>query len=299
MTSFCCINCTDVSKDVTDLCKENKTQDLLLRIQTLERDVEACKNIIKVHQEKERDSLSVIDSYKSKVAKLKEKKIDSHSVEYLGDKMREIGTMIKESIREEMKNTNEVIKSKIGDVSKSYASAAKNESVQNNISDLKTIINEARHAEISEQKDRQSRTSNIIIHGVAENKAENEADNAESDKNYAKTLFEIIKATVTIKRVARIGLRADSKNRPIKVSLANEKEKSLVLRSLVALKNNTDYIGMSISEDLTIAERAVLKEWVDKAKSRNQGLPTNSNSIWRVRGDSKNGYRLKEFKTPQ
>ena len=37
---------------------------------------------------------------------------------------------------------------------------------------------------------------------------------------------------------------------------------------------------MSISEDLTIAERAVLKEWVDKAKSRNQGLPTNSNSIF-------------------
>ena len=36
-------------------------------------------------------------------------------------------------------------------------------------------------------QDRQSRTSNIIIHGVAENKADNE----ESDKNYAKTLFEL------------------------------------------------------------------------------------------------------------
>ena len=104
---------------------------------------------------------------------------------------------------------------------------------------------------------------------------------------------------MTIKKVVRIGLRADPKNRPIKVSLANEKEKSLVLRSLVALKNNTNYTGMSISEDLTIAERAVLKEWVVKAKSRNQGLPTNSNSIWRVSGDSKNGYRLKEFTTPQ
>ena len=92
------------------------------------------------------------------------------------------------------------------------------------------------------KKTAQSRTSNIIIHGVAENKAENEADNAESDKNYAKTLFEIIKAAVTIKRVARIGLRADSKTRPIKVSLANKKEKSLILRSLVALKKNTDYI---------------------------------------------------------
>ena len=95
MTSFCCINCTDVSKDVTDLCKENKTQDLQLRIQTLERDVEACKNIIKVHQEKERDSLSIIDNYKSKVTKLKEKKIDNHTVEYLGEKMLEIGSMIK------------------------------------------------------------------------------------------------------------------------------------------------------------------------------------------------------------
>lgn len=291
MTSFCCINCTDVSKDVTDLCKENKTQDLLLRIQTLERDVEACKNIIKVHQEKERDSLSIIDNYKSKVTKLKEKKIDNHTVEYLGEKMLEIGSMIKESICEEFKNTSEKFKSEISDASKSYASAAKNGPVQNNITDLKTIINEARHAEVSEQKDRQSRTSNIIIHGVDEN----EADNVESDKNYAKTLFETIKARVTIKKIVRIGLREDSKNRPIKVSLASEKEKILVLRSLVALKNNNNYKGMSISEDLTIAERVVLKEWVDKAKARNQGLPTDSTSIWRVRGDSKNGYRLKEL----
>ena len=73
MTRFCCINSTAVSKDVTDLCKENKTQDLLIRIQTLERDVKGCKNIIKDHQEKERYSLSVIDSYKNTMAKLKEK----------------------------------------------------------------------------------------------------------------------------------------------------------------------------------------------------------------------------------
>ena len=47
--------------------------------------------------------------------------MDSHSVEYLGDKMREIGTMVKESICEEMKTTNKVTKCKISDVSKSYA----------------------------------------------------------------------------------------------------------------------------------------------------------------------------------
>ena len=42
-------------------------------------------------------------------------------------------------------------------------------------------------------------------------------------------------------RVARIGVQADDKKRPIKVSLENEKEKILVLRSLVALKNNPVY----------------------------------------------------------
>ena len=89
---------------------------------------------------------------------------------------------------------------------------------------------------------------------------------ADRQANHAKQIVFVLSSTA-------IGLRADS-------------------------KNNTDYIGMSISEDLTIAERAVLKEWVDKAKPRNQGLPTNSNSIWRVRGDSKNGYRLRSSQYP-
>ena len=51
-----------------------------------------------------------------------------------------------------------------------------------------------------------------------------------------------------------------------KYHLQTRKKKVFILRSLVALKNNTDNIGISISEDLTIAERAVLKEWVDKSK---------------------------------
>ena len=292
MDKFSCINCVEVSKDIVDLCKENKTQDLLVRIHALDRDVEACKNIIKVHQEKERDLHSTIESYKSKVSKLKEKTINSHTVDYLGKKMLEIGSMITESICEEIKSTNAEIKSEITGVTKSYADAAVNGTINNNISNLKTIIHEARHAEITEQRDRQSRTNNIIIHGVAED----EDDDREADKQYATTLFENIKVPVAIKRVARIGVRADDKKRPIKISLENEKEKILVLRSLVALKNNPVYLGMSITEDLTIAERAHLKEWVDKAKSRNQSLSPESKSVWRVRGDSKNGYRLKEFR---
>ena len=228
MKSFCCINCVDVPNDIMDLCKENKIQFLINLIHTLDRDVAACKNIIKVHQEKERDTLSAIKSYKSKITNLNEKTINSHTAEYLGEKMLEIGLMIKESICEEIQSSNAEMKSKITDTTKSYANVAKNGVVQSN-SDLKTIIHEARHAEMTEQRDRNSRTCNIIIHRVAED----QADDREAEKKYVATLFENIKVPVNIKRIARIGIRADVKKRPIKV---NEKEKKPCLEKSCSLK---------------------------------------------------------------
>ena len=123
------------------------------------------------------------------------------------------------------------MKSKITDATKSYANVAKNEVVQSN-SDLKTIIHEARHAEMTEQRDRNSRTCNIIIHQVAEG----QADDGEAEKKYVATLFENIKVPVNIKRIARIGIRADVKKRPIKVPLANEKEKKPYLEKSRRLK---------------------------------------------------------------
>ena len=73
---------------------------------------------------------------------------------------------------------------------------------------------------MTEQRDRKNRTCNIIIYGVAED----QADDGEAEKKYVATLFENIKVLLIIKRIARIGIRADVKKRPIKVSLANEKK---------------------------------------------------------------------------
>ena len=134
--------------------------------------------------------------------------------------MLEIGLVLKESICEEIQSSNAEMKSKIIDATKSYAKVAKNGVVQSN-SDLKTIIHEARHTEMTEQRDRNSRTCNIIIHRVAE-------------KKYVATLFEEV--PVIIKRIARIGIRADVKKRPINVSLANEKEKKPCLEKSRSLK---------------------------------------------------------------
>ena len=73
----------------------------------------------------------------------------------------------------------------------------------------------------------QSRTNNIIKHGVAED----EDDDREADKHetiYATTLFENIKVPVVIKSVARIGVRADDKKRPNKVYRLKTRKKKFL-----------------------------------------------------------------------
>ena len=134
------------------------------------------------------------------------------------------------------------------------------------------------------------RQRNIIIHGVAES---TEGTQQDHDQKFVTGLIDTIKIPKpTIKNITRIGTQSTDKNRPIKVVLSTEKEKTSLLRNLSALKGNEDYKGISVTEDLTLTERAVLKEWIEKAKDLNLDY---SNVIHRVRGDSKNGYRLKKF----
>ncbi len=64
------------------------------------------------------------------------------------------------------------------------------------------------------------------------------------------------------------------------------------LRNLSVLKGNDEFKGISVTEDLTPTEISVLQEWTEKAKDLNLD---DSDYAWRVRGDSKNGYRLKKF----
>lgn len=286
MKHYICISCVDVPKDVVDICKAgNHTQAYIDRIKFLEKDLEACKNIIKNQQEKETIQVQQIETLKSKVVKLKEK---THTIEHLKKEVKEqiseMGSMIKVSICSQVNKTFEAISNTTS--GRSYAMATGG----SQINELKTIIKEARHAELTEERDHKSRANNIIVHGVAEFE-----DEIEGDKTYTDNLIEDIKVPVKITKISRIGIKSNVKKRPIKISFSNQQDKLNILKNLSALKNNDKYKGMSITEDLTLTERAILREWLEKAKEKNEKLPPESKSIWRVRGDSKNGYRLKEF----
>lgn len=291
---FTCINCVDVSKDLIDLSKTgDNTQVFIDRIKHLEKDVEGCKNIMRSQQEKEINMSNQIEALKSKNQKLKEKSISSTTIDNfkkeVKEEMAKMGSMIKESIRDQMKSSKEELETKLASTAKSYAKAARPE-VETISNDISKIIKQARQAEKAEEQDKKLRSNNIIIHGVAESK-----DGDSGDALFVSNFIQDIKVPLNVQRISRIGIKLDNKKRPLKVSFKSENEKSTLLRNLSNLKNIPQYVGISVTEDLTIAERSILKEWLQKAKDKNEKLQPESTSIWRVRGDSKNGYRLKEF----
>ena len=65
--------------------------------------------------------------------------------------------------------------------------------------------------------------------------------------------------------------------------------------NLKDLKGKSDYIGISITEDYTPAERDIIKGYRDKAKAMNENNNDNT-TVFCVRGTPKNGLIIKKLK---
>ena len=88
---------------------------------------------------------------------------------------------------------------------------------------------------------------------------------------------------------------ADDKKRPLLVVLNDESEKWNLLGNLTALKGNDTYKGISVNEDLTREDREKIKKLSIDAKTLN-AQEKSTTEVYRVRGDSKNGFDLKKVK---
>ena len=49
----------------------------------------------------------------------------------------------------------------------------------------------------------------------------------------------------------------------------NEEEKNKIMANLRNLKDQVAFKGLSVTDDYTIAERQMIKEWTDKVKENN------------------------------
>ena len=78
-----------------------------------------------------------------------------------------------------------------------------------------------------------------------------------------------------------------------------EEERNRILSNLRILNGIPEYKNIIVTEDFTITERRMIKDWSDKAKvKKKKNESPDSKFVWRVRGSPKNGLRLKRFPKP-
>ena len=78
------------------------------------------------------------------------------------------------------------------------------------------------------------------------------------------------------------------------MKLETENEKETVMARLSNLKNAEDrFKKISVTDDYTVEERQEIRNWIEKAKVKNQS--ESGNFIWKARGSPKNGMRLVKF----
>ena len=75
----------------------------------------------------------------------------------------------------------------------------------------------------------------------------------------------------------------------------NEEDKDKIMSNLNSLKGNEDYKGLSVTDDYTVTEREMIREFNEKAKLRNSQETPDSRYVWKIRGSPKNGLIIKRF----
>ena len=193
-----------------------------------------------------------------------------------------LGKYIEEKIEKKLHVGNESVAAP-----KSYANAVTKEDQAQN---FREIVAAAKNEELAEEREKNLRLNNIIIHGFEETK-EDQSTNDEVLIN--KLITDLSIGSIQAKNIIRLGQQSEEKSRPIKVSLNNLNEKDKIMNNLPNLKDK-GYKGISITHDYTLTERKMVKDFVNQAKKANENENSNSDKFWVVRGSPKNGLFLKK-----
>ena len=189
--------------------------------------------------------------------------------------MEQLGENVMKNLLNELQDCKREMEEKLNHVmiqTKIYAESVQNTSQEKNQTpngtniDFRAIVEETKNVELVEKKERKLRSKNLIIHGVKESSSDNKDDAIKSDDIYINNFIAALKVNIHCK--SRIGLPAQDKNRPIKVVMNTEEERNKILSNLRNLKDIPEYKAISVTEDYTITERRMVKDWSDKAKEK-------------------------------
>ena len=189
-----------------------------------------------------------------------------------------------EMIEQKLPNSQEIT----NDIVPSFAKVVNASNPVN--TNFRNIVVAAKNEELIEERDKKLRQNNIIIHGRPDNEK-----NEESDKQFINDMIKHISiGAVNTKSISRVGKNDSGKPRPIKVTFNNNEDKAKLMASLRHLKGKDIYNRISITDDYTLSERKMIRDYVDMAKNQNKELGEEAKTILVVRGSPKNGLYLKE-----
>ena len=158
----------------------------------------------------------------------------------------------------------------------------------NNPVDFRRVLLETQNEEKIQQSQRDARSKNIIIHGIAE------ADPSD-DTNIIKELTSVLDCGVTPSSIIRVGKKKEQGSRPLKIIMSTVNDKECIMGSLGKLKNAPDNLRrISVTDDYTQEERESIRQKVAEAKQMTE-TKGEGKYIWRVRGTPKNGLILRRF----
>lgn len=156
------------------------------------------------------------------------------------------------------------------------------ERVSKDVTDVKLVLEDTRMKSI-EERERESRSHNIIIYRVPE--VDIKEDRVKEDKKFCLELLNTaleVDAQEAEFKFFRLGKR-DQNNRPLMVQCREKTLKNRIMESLYKLKNaEPKFKNASITHDLTINERAECKSLLEEAKKKQ--TEETGEYLWRVRG---------------
>ena len=112
---------------------------------------------------------------------------------------------------------------------------------------------------LNEEKDKEKRKMNVIIHGIPESKSEEPLDRKEYDIEQVNTVFQThLEVDVAVDNAIRLGKKINDKSRLLRITLPNESVKKQIMRSVSKLRvdSNPDWMKrIFITPDLTPKEQ--------------------------------------------
>jgi len=126
---------------------------------------------------------------------------------------------------------------------------------------------------LNEEKDKEKRKMNVIIHGIPESKSEEPLERKAYDIDQVNTIFQKhLNVEVAVDNAVRLGKKVNEKSRLLKITLPTESAKKQVMRSSGQLRNdsNPDWMKkLYITQDLTPKEQEENRELRKKLSELN------------------------------